>query len=211
MAILLLSYTSAILWHGRQRYLSAILAVACSAALINVQWGLVLGIYAATSLPVDRARADIWVGAPRLQNVDGGRRISTNHLARLASQPEVTTTESLVMEHAAWVKPDGTKDSCILIGSRLSDESIGAVRDLTAEQRVRLAEPGAVIVDRADQDRLGVHAIGDSAEVLGQRVRVVGWVEGLKGLNAPFVFCSLESPRPGRLSVGCLVDRPEAR
>lgn len=195
VATLLVSYTAAILWHGRQRYLSAILAVACAAALINIQWGLVLGIYAGTSLPVDRSGADVWVGAPRLPSVDGGRRISTNHVARLARLPEVEHTEPLVIEYAPWVKPDGTRENCIVVGSRLGDDALGAVRDLTAEQRVLLAEPGAVVVDRADQGRLGVQASGDAAEVLGQRVRVVGWVDGLKGLNGPFVFCSLDTAR----------------
>src|SRR5260370_16857822 len=50
---LLLAYTSSFLWHERPRFLSAVLAVTFSAALISLQAGLVLGIYAATSLPID--------------------------------------------------------------------------------------------------------------------------------------------------------------
>ncbi len=75
MAGPLVAYTWAILWRERSRYLSAVLAVTFCAVLINLQWGMVLGIYAATSIPVDRTRADIWVGAPGLPSVDVGRRI----------------------------------------------------------------------------------------------------------------------------------------
>jgi putative ABC transport system permease protein len=50
-------------------------------------------------------------------------------------------------------------------------------------------------VDESDLTRMGFHALGDTAEVLGHRVRVVGTVRGLKGLAAPYLFCSVETAR----------------
>src|SRR5437870_4878057 len=81
---LLLSYTASFLWHERPRFLAAVLAVTFSAALINLQAGLVLGIYAGTSTPIDHTDADVWVGAPRVPCVDDGLAIAEAHLGRVA-------------------------------------------------------------------------------------------------------------------------------
>jgi putative ABC transport system permease protein len=183
------------LWQERARFLSAILAVAFSATLVSVQWGIVLGIYATTSLPIDHACADVWVGAPGVASVDAGLPITENHLSRLASLAGVERVEPYVLGHASWVRTDGIQEACLVIGSRLAEGSLGAVRQLTPAQRVRLAEPGAVVVDEADLKRLGIRGVGDRVEMSGKHVRVVGVVQGAKGLSAPYVFCSLDTAR----------------
>jgi putative ABC transport system permease protein len=192
---LLLAYTARFLWHERPRFLSAILAVAFSAALIALQAGLVLGIYAGTSIPIDHTDADVWVGAARVPCVDGGLGIAESHVAEIAGLPGVKRVEPLALGYSSWVRANGTRENCIVVGSRLADGCLGAVRDLSPAQRVRLTEPGAVILDQSDAASLGVQTIGDTAEVAGQRVRVVGLVSGLKGLSGPFVFCSLDTAR----------------
>jgi putative ABC transport system permease protein len=192
---LLASYTAGFLWHERPRFLSAVLAVTFSAALISLQTGLVLGIYAATSIPIDHTHADVWVGAPHVPCVDGGLAISEGHLGRIAGLPSVTRVEPLLLGYSAWVRPDGTRENCIVIGSRLANESLGAVRELSPALRASLTEPGAIVVDQADCRRLGVRAVGATAEIAGQRVRIASLVHGLKGLSGPFVFCSLDTAR----------------
>src|SRR6516164_6446498 len=52
------SYSLATLWHERQRYLPGVLAVAFSALLIALQCGLLLGLFAITSIPIDHTAAD---------------------------------------------------------------------------------------------------------------------------------------------------------
>jgi putative ABC transport system permease protein len=59
-----------------------------------------------------------------------------------------------------------------------------------------LAEPGSVVVDEGELDRLGIRGVGDFAEVSSRRVRVVGLVHGLKSLAGPYVFCSLGTAQP---------------
>jgi putative ABC transport system permease protein len=192
---LLGAYTLATLWQERARYLSAILAVAFSATLVSVQWGVVLGIYSSTSLPIDRARADVWVGAPAVASVDAGLPISETHLSRLAGLPGVEQVEPYILGHASWVRGDGTQEACLVIGSRLANGALGVIADLTPGQRARLAEPGAVVVDESECTRLGIAAVGEPVELSGHHVRVVGFVRGAKGLSAPYVFCSLDTAR----------------
>ena len=101
-----------------------------------------------------------------------------------------------MMGFAYWSKPGGTgSELCIVIGSRLADDSLGTLDVLTPQLRARLSEHGAIVVDEGELDRLGIHKVGDMAEILGHRARVVGLVHGVKSLAGPYVFCSLETAR----------------
>src|SRR5439155_12476481 len=93
------------------------------------------------------------------------------------------------------LKQEVSKEHCIIIGSRLLDQPLGAVRELTREMRARLTEPGAIVVDDAELGRLGINGVGDRPKIGDQRVRVVGLVHGLKSLTGPYVFCSIETAR----------------
>lgn len=190
---MIFSYTLATLWHERQRYLSGVMAVAFSAILITLQTGLLWGLFATTSAPIDHSSADIWLGAPRVLSVDLGRAISENHLSRLANQPGVSVPEIYILDYHYWVKKNGSKELCIVIGSRLGPGALGAVHELTPELRAKLSEPGAVVIDVTDMKRLGVTRVGETAEVAGRRVRVVGLIRGLKSLTGPYIFCSVET------------------
>jgi len=87
------SYSLTTIWHERQRFLPAILAVAFSAVLVTVQTGLVLGLISMMSIPVDKAAADVWVSYPGIPSVDLGRPIPERWLVRLAAHPEVERAE----------------------------------------------------------------------------------------------------------------------
>jgi putative ABC transport system permease protein len=191
-----MSYSLATLWHERQRYLPGVLAVGFSALLIALQCGLLLGLFSITSLPVDHTRAHIWVGAPQVLSVDLGRPVPESYLSRLAAQPEVESPEVYLQGFAYWSKPNGATELCIVIGSRLDDTALGPVDELSPELRSRITEPGAIIVDESELGRLGIHGVGDVAEISGQHVRVVGLVRGLKSLAGPYIFCSVGTARP---------------
>jgi putative ABC transport system permease protein len=190
-----MSYSLATLWYERQRLLPAVLAVSFSAVLVALQFGLLLGTFSIVSMPVDHTKADLWIGAPGVVSVDVSRPIPDAWAARL-SLPEVKDFEPFVESFTYWYKPTGGTELCIIVGSRLGPGSLGAMQELTPELRAKLAEPGAVVVDESDRERLGLRqGIGELAEVAGRRVRVVGMVQGLKGLAGPYVFCSLETAR----------------
>ncbi len=184
------------LWYERQRFLPAVLAVALSTVLIAVQGGLLEGTFAFVSRPIDHSGADVWVGShPPPATWDLGKPIPVDYLSRLTAQPEVEWAEPFVHGFAPWVKPAGGMEMCLVVGSRLDAASIGAASDLTPELRCRLTEPGTVVIDTEDRDRLGVERIGDCTEVGGRRVRVVGFVHGYRGIVGAYLFCSLETAR----------------
>jgi putative ABC transport system permease protein len=186
-----MAYALATLWHERNRFLPGILAVAFSALLIALQGGLLLGLFSVTSLPIDHSSADVWVGNPEVLSVDLGRTIPLDWLTRLERQPEVAQAEPFLQAFAYWAKPGGGTELCCILGTRLGDQALGALRELTPELRARLSEPGSAVVDEAELGRLGIKGVGDTAEVSGRRVRVVGLVRGFRSLAGPYVFCSL--------------------
>lgn len=190
-----MSYSLATLWHERQRYLPGVLAVGFSALLIALQCGLLLGLFSITSMPIDRNQADVWMGAPGVLSVDLGRPIREGYLARMAAMPEIERCEAYLQGFAYWSKTSGSTELCMVIGSRLSDDSLGAVDKLSPDLRALLTEPGAIVIDESDTERLGVKGVGDVAEVTGVRVRVVGLTRGLKSLAGPYVFCSITTAR----------------
>ena len=112
----------------------AVLVVAFNALLIILQAGLLLGFFSLKSIPIDHASADIWVAHPAVRSVDVGRPFPETWLDRVAVQPEVVRTETLLMTFLTLNKPDGQSETCILIGCRLDDESLGAVTASHDEQ-----------------------------------------------------------------------------
>jgi putative ABC transport system permease protein len=191
-----MGYAFATLWYERQRFLPGILAVTFSAVLIALQCGLLLGLFSITSIPIDHTRADVWIGSPRVSSVDIGERIPEQFAGRLANCPELEPPEIYVQGFSKWTRPDGGSELCIVIGCRLEDNAIGSVDVLTPEYRRLLTQEGAIVVDEAEFDRLGISGVGDRAEILGHKVQVVGTVKGLKSLAGPYIFCSIPTARP---------------
>lgn len=190
-----MSFSLLMLWHDRRRFFAGILAVGFGAVLTALQYGLMLGMFALNSAPIDHSSADIWITSPDSLSVDVSEPIPERYLLRLAAQPEVILAEPLVLGYSYWEKPQGGNELCIVVGARLPEGSLGAVRHLTPELRGQLAEPGTVVVDESDLSRLGISGVGERVQVSGQRVRIIGTVRGLQGLTAPYLFCSQRTAR----------------
>ena len=159
------SYSLTTLWYERARYLPGVLAVAFSSLLIALQCGLLMGLFAITSIPIDHTHADVWMGAPKVLSVDLGEPISEGLFARLQNQPEVVRTEFYIQGFSYWSKPGGGRELCMIIGSNLRDDSLGRVDELDPDLRSKLSEPGSVVIDESDVARLGIKGVGDTAEI----------------------------------------------
>lgn len=188
-------YSLLLLGRERGRYLPAILAVAFCAQLNILQWGILLGTLSVLSVPIDRSNADVWVASRDVLSLELGHPIPESWEARIASQPEVERTETYLFSFGYWHKPSGGSEVCCVIGSQLGERSLGALSDLTPEMRMRLTEPGAVVVDASELERLGIPGVGATAEIYGHRVSVVGLLHGFKSVGGPYVFCSLRTAR----------------
>ncbi|VTS08242.1 ABC transporter permease [Tuwongella immobilis] len=197
-----MNYALQTLWHDRARFLPGVLAVAFSAVLIGVQCGLLLGLFSLTSISIDLSPAQIWVGSPKMLSVDLGDPIPESFTGRVASEPGIVRTEMYYQLFANFTKPDGGSDKCMIIGFSLEPNALGAMSVVTDQMRHDLSEPFAIVIDESDFDRLGIKQVGDTAEINKQRVRVVGTVQGVKGLAAAYILCSPATAR-ALLKVNC--------
>src|SRR5262249_1287173 len=146
-----------ILWRERSRYFPATIAVTFSALLIAMQCGLLLGMLRFGSLPIDHARADIWVMTRGTPSLHHGHPFPQDWEMRVAAEPEVERTEQYLFGASSWHLPGkAASEPCYLAGMRLDDDALGVLQQLDREIRARLTEPGAVVVDESDLTKLGL-------------------------------------------------------
>jgi putative ABC transport system permease protein len=178
-----------------RRFLPAILAVGFASLLQLLQAALVLGIFGSASVYITGSSADLWAGYPGTQSVNLGRPISEDVAMRLRMDPDVVKVEPFRWVDADWRGPRDTGGVSVFV-SGIDSRADGMMfsHALPLALRARLNEPGAVIVDKADLDSLGVN-IGDTAAINGQRVRVVGVSSGLRALGGVNIVASLETAR----------------
>jgi len=181
--------------HEWRRFLPAILAVGFASLLQLLQAALVLGIFGSASVYITGSSGDLWAGYPGTQSVNLGRPISEDVAMRLRMDPDVTRVEPFRWVDADWRGPRDTGGVSVFVsGINTSPDAMMFSKALAPALRARLNEPGAVIVDKADLDSLGVN-IGDTAAINGQRVRVVGVGSGLRALGGVNIVASLDTAR----------------
>jgi putative ABC transport system permease protein len=181
--------------HEWRRFLPAILAVGFASLLQLLQAALVLGIFGSASVYITGSSGDLWAGYPGTQSVNLGRPISEDVAMRLRMDPDVTQVEPFDWVDADWRGPRDTGGVSVFVsGINTSPNAMMFSKALPPALRARLNEPGAVIVDKADLDSLGVN-IGDTAAINGQRVRVVGVSSGLRALGGVNIVSSLDTAR----------------
>ena len=188
-------YALITLWFERRRYIAGVLAVAFSTLLMAMQVGIMDGLMAMVSLPIDSSTADVWLTAPNVPSCDLGQSIKGSWSDRLLSQAEVAAVDEYIQGFQFWKNPKGGSALVIIAGCTLGPHSLGPASLLTAEQRSLLTEPGAVIINEPDRGKLGIEGVGATAEVMGQRLRVVGFTHNIGSLTGPYVLCSLPTAR----------------
>src|SRR5215471_12430356 len=114
-------YSVSMLWHERHRYIPAVFAVTFSALLIALQFGLLLGLLAVASRPIDRCEAHIWLGSRNVQTLGFSHPIPEIWRSRLDSQPEIVASEPYLFGFANWHMPQGGMEMCYVIGTRLEE------------------------------------------------------------------------------------------
>lgn len=179
----------------KRRYMAGVLAVAFSALLIAMQVGILIGLIGVVSVPIVNSAADVWVAYPDTPACDLGRPLPAYWIDRLWAHPEVQSADEFIQGFRYWQTDSGKNELIVVLGVNLRDDSLGPIRQLTAEQRALLTEPGAVVLDRKDAGRLGVTQCGETGEVGGMTVRVVGFAPNMRAVTGPYVLCSLSTAR----------------
>ncbi|MBS7706251.1 ABC transporter permease [Chelatococcus asaccharovorans] len=182
------------LLHEWRRFLPAVMSVGFSGVLIIVQGALLLGIVGTNALPVTQSSADLWIGFPGTQSADLGRSIDAGVSAELLVDPRVVRVEPFLMGTGDWRGPRGGGISVTLLGIDTRPDGLGLAKALSPGTRALLEEPATVLVDAGDRDKLAT-AVGEAAEINGQRVRVVGTTNDMRAMGGVNVVASLATVR----------------
>lgn len=162
--------------------------------LVLLQAAVILGIFSLSSLYVTRSAGDVWVGFPGVQSIDLGRPIDGDAELFLWMNPHVRRVEPFLWGSGEWRTPSKGMVNVYIVGVDLARDALALSDVLDPELRARLVEPDAVLVDGGDLGKLDVKA-GDSAEINGHRVRIVGTTRGLRGLGGVNVIASPSTTR----------------
>ena len=176
----------------RRKVLTALLGVAFSVVLVNLQGGLFLGLIHKASLLVDRGNADIWVGHKRMHNIDFPKEIHLRWVYRLRTIQGVRAAEPYLIGHSMMTLPDGGFEPVFIIGSERGSP-LGGAWNLQDGSADALRWNDGVIVDVFDADKLQHPTVGEIREIGGNRVRIVARTRGILGfLVTPYIFTTLE-------------------
>lgn len=177
-----------------RRFAPAAVAVGFSGLLVLLQAGLILGVFSLASVYVTRSSADLWVGFPGVQSIDLGRPIGGSTELFLRADPRVAQVEPFYWGSGEWRTSHHGMVNVYIVGLDPLPGSMVLSDVLAADQRVALSEPDAVLVDKADLNKLETQ-VGGLAEINGRRVRVVGVTEGLRALGGVNVIASAATAR----------------
>lgn len=191
---MLMRLALASLTYDWRRFAPAIVAVGFSGLLVLLQGAIILGIFSLSSLYVTRSTADIWVGFPGVQSLDLGRPISGTAELFVRMHPRVTQVEPFVWGSGEWRTARQGIVNVFIVGVATQPGAMALEDALAPDIRNELNSPDAVLVDDADARKLAVR-VGDSAEINGRRVQVVGMTHGLRGLGGVNVITSLPTAR----------------
>lgn len=179
-----------------RRFLPVLLAVCFSGVLLIVQAALVLGIFGTAALYVTGSSADLWVGFPGTQSVNFGRTVNADVEMHLRMDPAVVQVEPYLWVDGDWNSSQAAGSvSIYLSGVSTQPGAMMFAKVLPESLRQMLREPGAVIVDSADLETLGLSGKGGKAWINTHPVQVVAIVPGLRGLGGVNILASLDTAR----------------
>jgi putative ABC transport system permease protein len=172
----------------RGKLIMAVVGVAFSVVLVNVQIGLFLGLMRKAGMLVDHSQADIWVGHKLMHNVDFARDIPRRWMHRIKAVPQVERVEPMLIGFSEMTLPSGSFESVVVVGLE-PQATMGRPWNLDSDDWRTVARANAVIVDAFDSDKLEAPQVGEIREIGQRRVRVADHSRGILGfLVTPYVF-----------------------
>jgi putative ABC transport system permease protein len=180
------------LLHDRMRFVVTLTGIVFSVVLSAIQLGLFVGFTRATSDVIAHAGADVWVMSRGVGNLENGVAFPEQRAYQVRALPGVEAVQKHLVAFGQWKRADGAEEGCLLIGVDLAG-GMGFPWNVVEGSVAGLAEPDGVIVDELYKAKLGVTRIGETFEIRGHRVRVVGFTRGIRTFTtAPPVFASFK-------------------
>jgi len=181
------------LFHDRVRLAVTLVGIVFSLVLIVVQFGLFLGFLDTSSNIVAYSGADLWTAAPGIPHVNGGTPLNESLRWKALQVPGVRKVTKFALTFVNWKLPAGSTESVQIAGYELGS-GMGGPWNVVRGTESDLAAEDSVFIDELYAAKLGIRALGDSAEVTGRRARVSGFTHGIRSFTtAPYIFTSFKN------------------
>ena len=178
--------------HNHLRFAITVIGIAIAFFLAAAQIGLLVGWINTNSAIIRHAGVDIWVMAKETRAFDYGTAIPRHRVQQVSSTPGVIWAEGMLMGWATWQHPDGKRINVEIVG--LDSSHAGGPWQLIAGSIENIEQPETVIIDELSYDILGLHNLGDQAEIEGNKTILGGVSSGVRTFTAaPFVFTSINN------------------
>ncbi|HUJ63600.1 MAG TPA: ABC transporter permease [Kofleriaceae bacterium] len=187
-----------LLLHDRLRFAVAIAGVSVSVMLVLVQVGLYFGFMDTASSIIDASTADLWVGKAGNESFEFASPFDERTYYKVASLPGVARADRVVMNFAQFKLADGGDLGVQVVGVETTPgrAPLLAPWHVVAGDPSRLAEPGAIVIDRSEYAKLKIDKLGTVTEIAGVRAEVVAMTQGIRSFTtSPIVFTDLRSAR----------------
>src|SRR5262245_32138908 len=187
-----------LLLHDRLRFAVAIAGVSVSVMLVLVQVGLYFGFMNTAASIIDASHADLWVGKAGNESFEFASPFDERAFYKVASVPGVERTERVLMNFAQFKLANGGDLGVQIVGI----ETTAGYAPMLAPWHVvagyanRLAEAGAIVVDKSEYSKLQIDRVGHRTEISGVSAHVVALTQGIRSFTtSPIVFTDMRSAR----------------
>ena len=187
-----------LLLHDRLRFVVAIAGVSVSVMLVLVQVGLYFGFMNTASSIIDASNADIWVGKKGNESFEFASPFDERTYYKVASVPGVAHAERVLMNFAQFKLDDSGDLGVQVVGIETGPGHAPLLGpwNVVAGDASRLAEPGAMAIDRSEYAKLRIDQLGHHTEVAGVRAEVVAFTSGIRSFTtSPIVFTDIKTAR----------------
>lgn len=183
------------MFFDRLKLAGTLFGVVFAVVLGNFQVGTFLALVFKNRMFVENAAVDVWVTPPGTRQFQGGGTpLNDSQLNRVRSTPGVAWAEPLLVQTGQLKLPNGGTEPVSLIGTR-APRFAGGPWNLVAGSTDALLQPGAVIFEDSEREKLGGLNLGSVRELNGRHVQAVGFTWGLLPFAPAYAFAELTLAR----------------
>jgi putative ABC transport system permease protein len=190
----MVSLARSTLIHDWRRYSAAIVAIAFAGVLMLVQTGTLLGVFRTITVVLEYSAAELWVSSPVAPAFDLGIDFRASTELRFRLHPDIVATERIRAQYGNIRSADGGRIITMIVGFDLAEAGMALPPPFRGRLREALQEPFTAVVDESDLAQVKAK-VGDSIEVNGRSVRIVGAVRGYRNISGMYLFCSMNTAK----------------
>lgn len=184
------------LFHDRIRLAVTLIGILFSIVLVAVQLGLYLGASRQITDNIDHTNSDLWItsfGAKSFE--EGGILLSSRERNLALATPGVKAVVPLLVAFAEWRKPGGGSTRVVVVGSDAEDGGL-APFNVVEGSWADIKAPEGIGVDDTYLADLAIKGVGDTAQIINDRVRVRALTHGIRSFTqSPYVYTPLSRAR----------------